>query len=111
MLRTMDTEHFCEQINVSARRPHSIMNWRDRDHTNKILTSIAGASRNSRKHHPDDKFPDHRRNEYKLQRQPLLLSKNSASHRLRIHSSEQHHIKKLNISNNFNNHSSQTFEH
>jgi hypothetical protein len=100
MLRTMDTVHFCEQIKVSVRRTHSIMNWRERDHINNALTHSDGGSRNSRKRKANDKFPESRDNEPTLQRQPTLFITSSASHRLRIPSSEQSHRKKLNISNN-----------
>ncbi|WP_196207576.1 hypothetical protein [Citrobacter sp. Res13-Sevr-PEB04-36] len=100
MLRTMDTEHFCEQIKVSVRQPHNTMNWRERDHINNALTDSAGGSRNSRERKADDKFPDNRDNASTLQRQPMLFITSSASHRLRILSSEQSHRKKLNISNN-----------
>ena len=87
MLRTMDTVHFCEQIKVSARQPHQIMKWRERDHINNPLTHSVGGSRNSEKRKTD-----------KLQRQPRLSMSSSASHRLRILSSDQCHRKKLNIS-------------
>lgn len=100
MLRTMDTVHFCEQIKVSARQPHHIMKWRERDHTNNLLTHSVGGSRNSGKRKTD-----------KLQRQPQLPMPSSASHRLRIFSSDQSHRKKLNISINLKKHSSKTFEH
>ena len=83
MLRTMDTVHFCEQIKVSARQPHHIMKWR-----------------NSGKRKTD-----------KLQRQPQLSMSSSASHRLRILSSDQSHRKKLNIAITLKKHSSKTFEH
>ena len=100
MLRTMDTVHFCEQVKVSARQPHYIMKWRERDHINNLLTHFVGGSRNSGKRKTD-----------KLQRQPQLSMPSSASHRLRIFSSDQSHRKKLNISINLKKHSSKTFEH
>ena len=100
MLRTMDTVHFCEQIKVSVRQPHSIMNWRERDHINNTLTYPAGGSRNSRIRKADDKFPVNRDNVPTRQHQPMLFITCSASHRLRILFSEQSHRKKLNISNN-----------
>lgn len=86
MLRTMDTVHFCEQIKVSARQPHHIMTWRERDHINNPLTHSVGDARNSGKRKTD-----------KLQRQPRLSMFSSASHRLRILSSDQSHRKKQNI--------------
>ena len=91
MLRTMDTVHFCEQIKVSARQPHHIMKWRERDHTNNLLTHSVKID--------------------KLQRQPRLSMFSSASHRLRILSSDQSHRKKLNIAITLKKHSSKTFEH
>ncbi|MDM3319108.1 hypothetical protein OGV94_12585 [Citrobacter sp. Ce006] len=100
MLRTMDTVHFCEQIKVSARQPHQIMKWRERDHINNPLTHSVGGSRNSGKRKTD-----------KLQRQPRLSMSSSASHRLRILSSDQSHRKKQNIAITLNKHSSKTFEH
>ena len=100
MLRTMDTVHFCEQIKVSARRPHHIMRWRDCVHINNLLTHSVGGSRNSGKRKTD-----------KLQRQPQLSMPSSASHRLRIFSSVQRHRKKLNIAITLKKHSSKTFEH
>lgn len=100
MLRTMDTVHFCEQIKVSARQPHHIRKWRERDHTNNLLTHSVGSPRNSGKRKTD-----------KLQRQPQLSMSSSASHRLRIRSSDQSHRKKLNIAITLKKHSSTTFEH
>lgn len=100
MLRTMDTVHFCEQIKVSPRQLHHIMKWRDRDHINNPLTHFVGGSCNSGKRKTD-----------KLQRQPQLSMFSSASHRLRILSSDQSHRKKLNIAITLKKHSSKTFEH
>lgn len=100
MLRTMDTVHFCEQIKVSARQHHHIRKWRERDHTNNLLTHSVGSPRNSGKRKTD-----------KLQRQPQLSMSSSASHRLRIRSSDQSHRKKLNIAITLKKHSSTTFEH
>ena len=100
MLHTMDTVHFCEQIKVSARQPHHIMTWRERDHINNPLTHSVGDARNSGKRKTD-----------KLQRQPQLSMFSSASHRLRILSSDQSHRKKQNIAVTLKKHSSKTFEH
>ncbi len=100
MLHTMDTVHFCEQIKVSARQPHHIMKWRERDHINKPLTHSVDGSCNSGQRKKD-----------KLQRQPQLSTSSSASHRLRILSSDQSHRKKLNIAITLKKHSSKTFEH
>lgn len=98
MLRTMDTVHFCEQINVSVRQTHYHMTWRDRDHIKNTLTWYTGVLRNSGQCRTNGQPPENRCKPAQLQRQPQRFITSPTSHRLRILSSDQCHRKKLNIS-------------